>query len=126
MDRLTAFVSIAHLRLRLNIAEKYLLVPDMEIKRPMELVGLRSRLARAKKTEADIEVTGKEYDKTLDIIDELHGVSKAHLGNLKQHASDLKSTIEGMIGGSNSGDPLDGSSDTSPGVPRYSDRNGSA
>lgn len=110
MDRITALVAIAHLRLRLNIIEKYphLLdgISDMEIKRPMELSGLKSRLARAKQTEKDIAVTGKRYDSVLDTIDELHGVSKNNVGQLEQYASELKSTIEGMVAGSN-GDPND-------------------
>lgn len=78
----------------------------MEIKRPLELAGLKSRLARAKKTEGDIAVTGKRYDAVLDQIDELHGVSKNNVGQLEQYASELKSTIEDMVGGSN-GNPND-------------------
>lgn len=111
MDRVTALVAIAHLRLRLDILQKYphLIdeMTDMEIKRPMELAGLKSRLMRAKGTEAAIAVTGKRYDAVLDQIDELHGVAKGNAGALEQYAGELKSTIESMIGGSN-GDPNDG------------------
>jgi rare lipoprotein A (peptidoglycan hydrolase) len=34
----------------------------------------------------------------LDQIDELHGVSKANVGQLETYAGELKSTIQGMIG----------------------------
>ncbi len=79
----------------------------MEIRRPMELAGLKSRLARAKKTESDIAETGKRYDAVLDQIDEAHGAAKANVGHLEQYASELRSTIEGMVAGDN-GAPTDG------------------
>lgn len=82
----------------------------MEIKRPMELAGLKSRLQRAQATERSIADTGKRYDAVLDQIDELHGVSKANVGHLETYAGDLKSTIERMVGGSN-GDPNDDGQD---------------
>lgn len=80
----------------------------MEIKRPMELAGLKSRLQRAKATERAIADTGKRYDQVLDQIDELHGVSKANVGQLETYAGELKSTIQSMIGGSNGGPNDDG------------------
>jgi hypothetical protein len=80
----------------------------MEIKRPMELAGLRSRLQRAQATETAIAVTGKRYDAVLDQIDVLHGVSKANVGQLETYAGDLKSTIERMTGGSNGAPNDDG------------------
>lgn len=73
----------------------------MEIRKPMELAGLKSRLARAKKTEADIADTGKRFDKALDQIDEAHGAAKVHAGDLEQYAGELKRTIESMVAGSN-------------------------
>lgn len=109
MDRLEAMIAIAQLRLRLTIIEKnpHLLegIDEMEIKRPMQLAGLKSRLARAKMTEAAIEVTGKRYDAVLDTIDELHGVAKGHAGQLEQYAGELKSTVEGMVTTGSNGDP---------------------
>jgi hypothetical protein len=39
----------------------------------MELAGLKSRLARAEKQEADLALTGERFDKVLDDIDDLHG-----------------------------------------------------
>jgi hypothetical protein len=112
MDRLTALVAIAQLRLRLQLIEQFPHLLDeampMQITRPMELAGLKSRLARAKKTEADIAVTGKRFDKVLDTIDELHGVAQGHVGQLEQYSSELKNTVEGMLTAGSNGDPNDG------------------
>lgn len=80
-------------------------MPD--IKRPMELAGLRSRLLRAQLTEAAIGETGKRFDKVLNEIDELHSSAKLHAGDLENYKGDLASTINRMVGGSNGGDPLD-------------------
>ncbi|MGY4288888.1 hypothetical protein ACVWXO_008108 [Bradyrhizobium sp. LM2.7] len=108
MDRLTALVAIAHLKLRLEILERNPQLFDeasaMEIKRPMELAGLKSRLARAKSQETAIALTGVRFDRVLDQIDDLHGVSKNHIGQLEVYAGELKLTVEGMIGAGN-GDP---------------------
>lgn len=107
MERLTALVAIAHLKLRLELLERNPQLLDealMEIRRPMELAGLKSRLARAKRQEGDIALTGQRFDKVMDQIDELHGVSKNHVGQLEVYAGELKLTVEGMIAGSN-GDP---------------------
>lgn len=116
MDRVTALVAIAHLKLRLEWLsrdpqrlEDYL----MEIKRPMELAGLKSRLARAKATEAAIEVTGRRFDAVLDQIDELHGVSRGHVGQLEAQAAELASTIDGMISAGSNGGPNDGAGSAS-------------
>ncbi|MBR1206964.1 MULTISPECIES: hypothetical protein [unclassified Bradyrhizobium] len=110
MDRVTALVAIAHLKLRLELLERHpqLLEVDMEIRRPMELAGLKSRLARAKKQEADISVTGRRFDQALDRIDELHGVALGHVGQLEHHAEELRSMIEGMAGAGDNGGPNDG------------------
>jgi len=107
MDRLTALIAVAHLKLRLEMLTLYphLLEDNMDIKRPMELAALKGRLIRAKKTEADISITGKRYDVVLDKIDELHGAAKGHVGGLEQYAGELKSTVEGMIAGSNEPEP---------------------
>ncbi|MEN6535644.1 MAG: hypothetical protein ABFD89_18415 [Bryobacteraceae bacterium] len=111
MDRLDALIAIAHLRVRLARIEVNpdLLgrISEMEIKRPMALAAFSSRLKRAEKSEADIEVTGRRYDTVLDEIDELHGVGKAHVGQLELYKDGLKTTIERMVGGSN-GDPIAG------------------
>jgi hypothetical protein len=111
MDRWTAFVATAHLRLRLDIFYRRVLqgYAMPEIKRPMELAGLKSRLLRAKLTEAAIADTGKRFDEVLNKIDELHASAKSHAGTLEQYEGELARTIAGMIGGSNGGDPLDGS-----------------
>lgn len=79
----------------------------MEIKKPIELAGLKSRLLRAKKQEASISDLGQRYDKVQDAIDDAISAGKSHVGDLESYHADLKSTIEGMVG-SNGGDPLDG------------------
>jgi len=108
MDRLDALVAIAHLRLRLVMIERNPKLLEripmpIEIKRPMELAGLRSRLARARQTEAAIEVTGKRYDGVLDRIDELHEAARGNVGHLEGQESELRRLVEAMTGGSNGG-----------------------
>jgi hypothetical protein len=108
--RLAAMIAIARVQLRQTIDELYphlineaMHMADIkrpvEIKRPMALAAFGSRLRRAEKSEADIEVTGKRYD--------LHGVGKAHVGQLEMYKNGLQATIERMVGGSNGG-PTDG------------------
>jgi hypothetical protein len=109
MDRLEALIAIAQLRLRLAVLErnpdllKGLNAMPIEIKRPIELAGLKGRLLRAQKSEQAIAITGARYDKVLDEIDELHGAHKGHVGHLEGYAADLKTTIERMVG--SNGDP---------------------
>ncbi|ODM71681.1 hypothetical protein A6X20_06990 [Bradyrhizobium elkanii] len=110
-----AMVAVAHRRLRL----RRLLVAiernprilegiDMiDIKRPIELAGMRSRLARAKKLEADIAVTGQRYDRVLDKIDEQHKALQGHAGELESNASQLDQLLGTMLAGDNGG-PNDG------------------
>jgi hypothetical protein len=116
--RLAAMIAIARVQLRQTIDQHYphlineaMHMADIkrpvEIKRPMALAAFGSRLRRAEKSEADIEVTGKRYDTVLDAIDELHGVGKAHVGQLEIYKNGLQLTIERMVGGSNGG-PTDG------------------
>lgn len=116
MDRLEALVATAHLRLRLRrllvaIERNPLLleIVDMQIKKPIELAGLKSRLARARQTEAAIAATGERYDAALDGIDEAHNAAKAHVGELEHYGRELRDMVEGMTGGSNGG-PNDGGS----------------
>ena len=101
-------VAIAHLRLRLTILERHPELLDMQIQRPMELAGLKSRLARAKKQEASIAEVGKRYDAVMDKIDELTGAGVDHVGSMEQYEADLRNTIEGMVAGGNGGPPLEG------------------
>lgn len=75
----------------------------MEIKRPIELAGLKSRLLRAQMQETRIAATGKRYDKVLDKIDELAAAHVVHVGHLEHHAGDLEAAIERMVG--SNGDP---------------------
>ena len=112
MDRLEALVAIAHLRLRLVMIERnpqLLEGTTMQIKRPIELAGLKGRLVRARQTEASIAVTGERFDAALDGIDEAHAAARAHVGELERLGADLRQTIEGMTGASNGG-PNDGAS----------------
>ncbi|MEY9599817.1 hypothetical protein ABIF74_004509 [Bradyrhizobium japonicum] len=102
MDRLEALVAIAHLRLRLVMIERnpqLLEGTTMQIKRPIELAGLKGRLVRARQTEASIAVTGERFDAALDGIDEAHAAARAHVGELERLGADLRQTIEGMTGG---------------------------
>lgn len=117
MDRLEALVAIALRRLRLRriliaIERNPQLLETMEmpidIKRPMELAGLKGRLARAHKQQAAIEVTGRRFDEVLDRIDELHDAGRSHVGHLELHENELRRTIETMVGASNAA-PNDGS-----------------
>lgn len=112
MDRLEALVAIAHLRLRLVMIERNPQLLEgitMQIKRPIELAGLKSRLVRARQTEASIAATGERYDAALDAIDEAHAAARSHVGELERLGADLRQTIEGMVGGSNGGPNDDGS-----------------
>ena len=104
MDRLEALVAIAHLRLRLVMVERHPQLLEripmpIDIKRPMELAGPARRLARARQTEASIEVTGKRYDAVLDRIDELHEAARGNVGHLEMQESELRQVVEGMVGG---------------------------
>lgn len=119
MDRLTEFVAVAHLKLRLDLYCKH---PDLfrevtgmaneklYIPAPIELAGMRSRLERAKLQEKAIAKTGLEYDAVQDGIDEAHAALKGHVGDLKGYEGELRRTIMGMLERSN-GDPTDGGSD---------------
>ncbi|UEM17337.1 hypothetical protein G6321_00025185 [Bradyrhizobium barranii subsp. barranii] len=115
MDRLEALVAIAHLRLRLVMIERNPQLLEgitMQIKRPIELAGLKSRLQRAKQTEARIAFTGERFDAALDAIDEAHDAAKAHVGELEHYGRELRDMVEGMVGSSNGG-PNDGASSSS-------------
>lgn len=82
----------------------------MDIKRPIELAGMKSRLARAAAAESKLSGVGKRYDTVLDKIDEATAVIDSHAGQLEQYEGDLRKTIEGMVAGSN-GAPTDGATD---------------
>ncbi|ODM77791.1 hypothetical protein [Bradyrhizobium elkanii] len=111
MDRLTALVAIAHLKLRLELLERHpqlLEAIDMiDIKRPIELAGMRSRLARAKKLESDIGVTGQRFDRVLDKIDDQHKALQGHAGELESNSAQLEQLLGTMLAADNGG-PNDG------------------
>jgi hypothetical protein len=101
MDRVTALVAIAHLKLRLELIERNPQLLEglnmVDIRRPIELAGFRSRLARATRQEADLTVTGKRYDTVLDAIDEQHATLKRHVGSLEVEHSQLDQVINRMV-----------------------------
>jgi len=73
----------------------------MDIKRPIELAGMKGRLARAAAAESKLSGVGKRYDAVLDKIDEATAVIDNHAGQLEQYEGDLRKTIETMVAGSN-------------------------
>ena len=73
-----------------------------ELKRPLELAGLKARLERARMLETKIGETGKRYDSVLNAIEEKHGQAEAHVGYLEHYDVELGDMIRRMIGeGSN-------------------------
>lgn len=105
MDRLTALVAIAHLKLRLERIERnpQLLegLTTVDIKRPIELAGMRARLARAKKLETDIAATGQRYELVLDAADEHHTTLRSHVGHLENERNQLDDVFKAMVAGDN-------------------------
>jgi len=108
MDRLTAFVAIAHLKLRLEILQRH---PEMAttptLPAPMEFAGLKSRLQRAKGLETRAGVVGPRIDTALDVIESGVGVLETHAPELEKYGADLMSTINGMLAPSNGGPALE-------------------
>lgn len=75
-----------------------------EFKRPIELVGLKARLERAKATETEIGAIGKRYDQVLDAIDEKKKQAFDHVGHLERYDGQLGDIVKRMIGGGNEPD----------------------
>jgi hypothetical protein len=112
MDRLTAFVAIAHLKLRLEILQKHPEYLEMAtgpttptLPAPMEFAGLKSRLQRAKGLEKRAAVAGPRLDAALDVIETGVGVLETHAPELEKYGQDLMSTIQGMLEPSNGAPP---------------------
>jgi hypothetical protein len=119
VDRLTALIAIAHLKLRLEILTRYpdsleaIIMadkPSLYIPRPLDLAGMRSRLMRSQQQGKDLAKTGKAYDDVMDGIDEAHAAIKGHVGDLTLLEGSLRNQIMSMLERSN-GDPTDGESD---------------
>lgn len=113
MDRFDVLVANAHRRLALRrmlveIERNPQLLEDnmLTIKKPIELVGLKSRIIRAESQEKDIVSLGKRYDKVQDGIDELVSAHAVHVGELENYEGELRRKIEGMVG--SNGSPNDG------------------
>jgi hypothetical protein len=122
MDRLTAFVAVAHLKLRLEILQRHPEYLEMAptiptIPAPIQLAGLKSRLQRAKLLEGRSAIAGGRFDAALDGIDTAIGAVEKHAGQLEQYGNDLLSTIAGMIEPSNGGPPLEGTPAADPTPP---------
>lgn len=112
MDRLTAFVAIAHLKLRLEILQRHLnMVTTPALPAPMEFAGLKSRLQRAKNLEKRSAVAGPRLDAALDVIETGVGIIETHAPELEKYGSDLMSTINGMLEPSNGGPALEATPD---------------
>lgn len=110
MDALTAFVTIAHLKLRLEILARhpeYIMATTPTLPAPMEFAGLKSRLQRAKNLEKRSAVAGPRLDAALDVIEQGVGIIETHAPELEKYGSDLMSTINGMLEPTNGGPPLD-------------------
>jgi hypothetical protein len=113
-------IAVAHRRLQLRrflvaVERNPFILEDVDmidIKRPIELAGMRARLARAKKLEGDIAVTGKRYDTVLGAIEDQHAAPQGHVGQLENQKSQLDQVLGTMVAGSN-GDPNDGSGSVS-------------
>jgi len=75
----------------------------IDIRRPIELAGMASRLARAEKLEAAIADTGRRYDGVLDRIDDKHAALRNHVSSLEQVDASLGLVIDRMVAGSNGG-----------------------
>jgi hypothetical protein len=119
VDRLTHFVRVAHLKMRVQylprrpeILERIMTEkrPSLYIPKPIELAGMRARLLRSKKQEKDLAETGRRYDEVMDGIDEAHVALRGHVGSLEYVENDVRKTIEGMLERSNR-PPPDGESD---------------
>jgi hypothetical protein len=110
--RVDYLIAVAHRRLRLRrllvaIERNPQLLEDIDkidIKRPLELAGMRARLGRAKKLEADIAVSGRRYDAVLGAIEDQHAALQGHVGQLENEKSQLDQVLGTMVAGSN-GDP---------------------
>lgn len=114
MDRWTAFVAIAHLKLRLEVLQRHPELLEMAtgpsvptLPAPMEFAGLKSRLQRAKGLETRAGVVGPRVDAALDVIETGVGVLETHAPELEKYGQDLMSTINGMLAPSNGGPALE-------------------
>lgn len=116
MDRLTQFVAVAHLKLRLEILQRnpslldeYLEMAPVtpKLPAPMEFAGLKSRLQRAKGLETRSGVVGPQFDAALDVIETGVTMLETHVPELQKYGKDLMDTVNGMLAPSNGGPELD-------------------
>ena len=90
MDRLTALVAIAHLKLRLEVMQRH---PEFwGICTCSRSSGRSSwpacaRAWRARQLDNDIAFTGQRYHAVLDAIDEQHASLRGHVGSLESEKS---------------------------------------
>ena len=113
MDRLTAFVTIAHAKLRIQIIEKYNLLDGATDMATPKLQGLAEAM---KKLEFGLEDGAGKLLAKIETVGE-RGLKAINKGNTKVDGqSALVAEIEGFVNaleGANGGDPLDDSSDSS-------------
>lgn len=109
MDRLTAFVAIAHLKLRLSrLTPEYVEMATVPvIPAPIQLAGLKSRLTRAAALEKRAAAGGTRIDAALDVIETGVAALEQHAPSLEQYGSELLDTITRLTEPSNGGPELD-------------------
>jgi hypothetical protein len=114
MDRLTAFVAIAHLRLRLTIAEKYPHLLETEIMATPKLQGLTKAIDQL---EHDLEFgAGKLLDKITSVGNRgADAFVKGHakVDGIAGRVAEIETFVAAVEKSTNGGDPLDGSSNSS-------------
>lgn len=113
MDRLTAFVAINHLRLRLNIVQKY---PRLLENEKMAIPNLRGLTKAMEMLEHNLELDAGGLIAKIQTVGARGkaAITKGHtrIDNVSGRIGEVEKFVT-AIEGSNGGDPLDGSSDAS-------------
>lgn len=112
MDRLTAFVAIAHLKLRLETLQRHPEILDMavappKLPAPMQLAGLGSRLKRGTNLEARAGAVGPRIDNAHDVIESGIVALENYAPGLEQYGNDLMNQIKRLSEPSNGGPLLE-------------------
>src|ERR1700737_4173786 len=111
MDPLTRFVAIAHLKLRLETLQRhpeYLSMATAPVlPAPIQLAGLKSRLARGASLEARAGAVGTRVDNAHNVIESGIAALENYAPGLEQYGSDLLSQIQRLSEPSNGGPPLE-------------------
>lgn len=114
MDRLTALIAVAHLKLRLEYLQRHpelLDDPPMAIvpviPAPMQLAGLKSRLTRGANLETRAGAVGTRVDNAHDVIENGILALENYAPGLEQYGGDLMNQIKRMTEPANGGPPLE-------------------